>query len=232
MFSTVDLGFRDWSSLAALSFSAEVVQWFADSVLFPESQVRFLLIASREFFWNYRKKFWSIFQQKIVLSHFFDILRKTLTYEKSYIFFQLSAFYRATSQLWSIPLWIDCSSWLRWKLGCIGQILTISYKKKCTMLYNGPVLPSVNSSLPLGGWGRIAQWIAFLLLVLWPGVDSRCSQFFSKKSSMLPRFIDSALHRESGQCESLIADRTHLVLDSGNWQAGATKNNKKPSYFS
>ena len=44
-----------------------------------------------------------------------------------------------------------------------------------------------------------------------PMFDSRHSRFFSKKNSMLPRFIDSALFRESGTVQSLIADWTHLV---------------------
>ena len=70
-----------------------------------------------------------------------------------------------------------------------------------------------------GGTGGIAEWIAFLLLAQWPqvprGFDSWCSKIFSKKNYMLPRFIDSALLRESGQWKSLIVDRTHLVLVSG-----------------
>ena len=47
--------------------------------------------------------------------------------------------------------------------------------------------------------GRIAQWIAFLLLTQLPRV--RFSEFPSF-SEMLPRFFDGALPRESGQCKA------------------------------
>ena len=69
--------------------------------------------------------------------------------------------------------------------------------------------------------GRIAQWIAFLLLAQRPRFDSWRSQIFSKKNFTLPRFINNALHRESGQRKKL---NTWLNPSSAsNWQASTTK---------
>ena len=75
--------------------------------------------------------------------------------------------------------------------------------------------PSKRYSL-VGGRGRIAQWIAFLLLAsrpAAPGLIPSVPKIF-RNFMMLLRFIDSTLLKE-WTVQSLIVDQAHLVLASG-----------------